>query len=433
MKNIMQNRMRSKMVRLGLSLAPVFLAAASASAAPRTVYFWNSTAGVEDPRANVDKARTGVWGNGVVSESRDVRYEGASTLKITSRNFREGVRFDLKEPFDIAPYRETGYLRFRLRFRENAAMMRGIPNPGNTTPRPPVRPVTPPTAAPAAPGFGKGGGFVDPKLFEGAEVRGNAQAGPLPPLGGMPILDRPGRMMPTGPAPQETPITQIMCTLILDNGVMEGTLDIPKVWENPRQVDFNKVRPDSKGWLLMSLSLKDMRATPGANGLVRRMILSTDKQDSFYLTQAALVVDTGEITVSIRKISDPPGTQQAEMTVRPGALTFVADVEAGAADAAIEWNFDADNVGNLPEPNPDGLPVAPPPPNGRVPGEMILEDMEGGVVKAMPFGTRIDARGPIARVTYPDEEQNYRIEVTVRDRAGKKKPVVTSILIHVRG
>jgi len=439
MQNIMQNTLyksrHSKMIRLGLSLAPVFLWAASAQAAPRTVYFWNSAAGVENSRANLDKARTGVWGNGAVSESRDVRYEGANTLKITSRNFREGVRFDLKEPLDIAPYRDAGYLRFRLRFRESGAMMMGNPNPGNFIPGNIIPPERPRAVNPPADGFGKGGGFDDPEIFGDMQMRGNAQAGPLPPLGGMPILDRPGAMMPTGPAPQETPVTQILCTLILDNGVMEGTIDIPKLWENPRQVDFDKARPDSKGWLLLSLSMKEMRATPGASGLVRRMILSSDKQDSFYLTQSALVIETGEMTVSVRKISDVPGTQLAEFTTRPGAITFVADVEAGAADASIEWNFDADDVGNLPDPNPDGLAFPPRPPNGRVPGEMVLEEDENGagVVRDVPFGPRIDARGLIARVDYPDEEQNYRIEVTVRDRAGKKKPVVTSILVHVRG
>ena len=63
--------MRSKMVRLGLSLAPVFLWAASTQAAPRSVYFWNSAAGTEGARAAVELARPGVWGNGEFAEARE--------------------------------------------------------------------------------------------------------------------------------------------------------------------------------------------------------------------------------------------------------------------------------------------------------------------------------------------------------------------------
>jgi hypothetical protein len=48
-------------------------------------------------------------------------------------------------------------------------------------------------------------------------------------------------------------------------------------------------------------------------------------------------------------------------------------------------------------------------------------------------GPRIDARGPVARFEYPNEEQNYRVQVTLRDRVGKKAPVTASILVRTRG
>src|SRR5690606_2680506 len=104
---------------------------------------------------------------------------------------------------------------------------------------------------------------------------------------------------------------------------------------SPRRIDFDKVRPDANGWLLFTLAIKNMRSTPGASGALQRMILSADRQDSFWLTQAALVVETGAMQVSIRQLTDPPGTQIADITVRPGPITLVADVEAGAADPAI--------------------------------------------------------------------------------------------------
>lgn len=395
-----------------MSLAPVFLWAASTQAAPRSVYFWNSAAGTEGARIGMGLANVGVWGNGEFSDARNVKYEGANTLKITTRNFREGVRFDLKAPLDIAEYREAGYIRLRLRFRE-AVLEEGVP--------------------------GEPGAFGEPGTF------GGAQMGALPPLGSMgglpPGLGDGGMPIPSGPTPQETPITQLLCTLVLDNGIMEGTIDIPKSWENSRRIDFDKVRPDSNGWLLLALKMKDMRSTPGAGGLVRNMILSADKQDSFHLTQAALVVETGAMTAAIREVRAAPGTQVAEITTRPGSITLVADVEAGAADPSIEWNFDADNVGNLPRVNLDGMPPGTP---GGFPGEEnpdrprppMMDGAPGGEGvegEEIQLGPRIDAKGLIARFTYPNEEQNYRVEVTVRDRSGKKAPVKTSVIIKVRG
>jgi hypothetical protein len=56
-----------------------------------------------------------------------------------------------------------------------------------------------------------------------------------------------------------------------------------------------------------------------------------------------------------------------------------------------------------------------------------------GEADAPVVGPRIDARGLVAKFTYPNEEQNYRVEVTVRDRSGKKEPVRSSVLVRVRG
>ena len=437
-------KMQSKKRGLGLVFASLVLATAlvvparaqtgESSVLPRSVYFWNSAAGTQSLKAGVDSARVDVWGNGEQQIARDVKYEEADTLKITTRNFREGVRFDLKTPLDIASYRAEGYVRLRVRFhdspQQNAAGQGGMGAGGF------------PGAAPApAPNAGFGGAMVQP----------NFQMAPLPPLGamaggfpGFPGMEG-GVTIPTGPTPQDTPLTRLMVTFMLENGVMEGTIEIPKEWNKPRLIDFEKVRPDANGWLLFTLPLKEMRSTPNASGALKRMILSGDGQDSFWLTQAALVVETGAMQVSIRRLSDEPGTQSAEITVRPGAVTLVADVEAGAADPAIEWNFDADNVGNLPikgaegtQPGgqtPGGFPGGDP---GMAPGAMPGggfpvggAPVEGTVT--IPLGPRVDARGLVAKFEYPNEEQNYRVEVTVRDRAGKKEPAITSIIVKVRG
>jgi hypothetical protein len=380
-------------------------------------------------------------------------YEGAPTLKITTRNFREGVRFDLKAPLDIEPYREAGYLRLRLHFQDAA-----VAAPVGMTPGAPGGLGLP--GGPGIPGMPGGVGLpggaipqpVAPGGFGGDTGFNNVfQLGPLPPLGNMGGLPAAGtEQVVTGPTPQETALTELLCTFILDNGIMEGTIEIPKQWDKPELIDFDKVRPDAKGWLLFPLPIKQMRSTPGASGQLRRIILSGDREDTFFLTQAALVVESGDMSVSIRRFSDPPGTQNAEITVKPGVLTLVAEVEAGAADPAIEWNFDADNVGNLPVINLDGTPAAPAggelpgaAPVGRLPGAILPGGLPAagqpeppignGEADAPVAGPRIDARGLVAKFTYPNEEQNYRVEVTIRDRSGKKEPVTSSVLVRVRG
>jgi hypothetical protein len=71
---------------------------------------------------------------------------------------------------------------------------------------------------------------------------------------------------------------------------------------------------------------------------------------------------------------------------------------------------------------------------GMMPG-MPGQMMPGadGEMGGMPFvGPRIDARGLTARPDWPEEEQNYRVEVTVRDRSGKKDEVKASLIVKVR-
>ncbi|MDQ3814595.1 MAG: hypothetical protein M3347_11665 [Armatimonadota bacterium] len=275
--------------------------------------------------------------------------------------------------------------------------------------------------------------------------------------------------------PQRTAITRLQVTIMLEKGVMAGAIDIP---------DLQKVEADDGGWRVFGLALKDMRSTPEASGPAHSILLTSDKEDIFYLAQMALVEETAKISVSIRRPTDPPGTQLAEITVKPGAITLVADVEAGTADPIIEWNFDADNVGNLPRTNlggfgrrgrrgrggmqggmpggmggmeggmqggmPGGMEGQPggfgnfggPPTSSEgaggfpgAPGFPGAQGSEGGMggMPTVPLGPRIDARGLVAKFEYPNEEQNYRVEVTVRDRTNKKEPVTASLLVKVRG
>lgn len=461
-----------------------------------TTYLWDSG-------GQVAISRVGTWGNGVGQITRDLTYNGDDVLEMTTRNFNEGVSFEFSPPVNLDDYKTEGYVRLRLRFQEAAPPTAGFPGftPGGSggsssefgspststfqqmTPRPGG------SGRQGSGGFGSGGfgsGSGRPGGFGGAPPSGGFGSappggfgGPTPTFGeGTPGV--PGIGMPMGPLPQETKIHRMMLTFVLEKGIASGTIDLP--------TDLSKVDPDDAGWRLFLLPVKELKFTPGATGQAQRMIVTSDAQDTFFMAQSALVVETGQMSVNIRRPTDPLATQLGELTIKPGLITLVADVEAGTADPMIEWNFDADNK------NPDiamrraplggpagpgatfgdggfdkegrpqggfgtggpgggfggappagGFGGAPPaggfggaPPAGGFGSSPGQFGAPGGLfgagegAAALPVGPPVDARGLVAKFDYPNEEMDYRVEVTVTDRAGKKAPVKASILIKVR-
>jgi len=239
---------------------------------------------------------------------------------------------------------------------------------------------------------------------------------------------------------QETPITQIRLAFIGDQGATVGLLP----------VDLSRVQADDEGWRTFALPISALRATPDARGPIKRIIVSGDMQDDFFMAQLALVSEVGKLNVVLRRETDAPGARLTELAMKPGVLNLIADVESGTADTIVEWDFDADNVRNLGQPKlgivtdevaaepeaavpaaggaPAAAPAAAPvPAAGAAAGGAPVR---GGGRRITT--RRVDARGVTARFAYPQEDQDYRIEVTVRDRAGKKAPVKTSIRVKVR-
>jgi len=464
----------------------------------RTVYFFNASVG-SGAGVAID-AQSAPWGNGALRRVRRPDYEGAPTLQILTRNFAEGVRFDLNQPIDPRPYLQNGFIRLRLKFNGAGGAGGGLGNgvPGGRG-RGRGRGSFPGGGVPEAGGgfagggagaADAGGGVGTGALFQmrppadGGDLQGgqddrgdnpdaqaqgqppfdpNTLGGALPGLGGATGFPAglpgafPGTRGGTGGAtagtgPQATYIKEFKITLVRETGVTSGRF----------VVDLNTNRPDDNGWHLFTLALKDMTSSKGAAGAITRVLLTSDAQDTFSLAQMALVMETGQMTVSLRTADQAAGTQTAEVTARPDQpLLLVADVEAGAADPQVEWNFDADNVG-LPRAdaglgtarNPNapatGIPGAPFPGAGGIrpatPRTGVGTGATGGGrgtrtggtdgtpgTGAVFLGPRIDARGLTASATYPNEEQDYRVEVTVRDRSGQRPPVKASMLIHVRG
>ena len=111
------------------------------NAPPRSVYLYGS--------GDEKSVKIGAWGNGVATKAQRVQYEGIETLSATTRNFNEGIRFDLNTPLPIAPYLNNGLFRMRVRFGSSRRSGRGGYGGGGYG------------------GGGYGGGGVDPRGGDG--------------------------------------------------------------------------------------------------------------------------------------------------------------------------------------------------------------------------------------------------------------------------
>jgi hypothetical protein len=221
-----------------------------------------------------------------------------------------------------------------------------------------------------------------------------------------------GRNRATGAAAQAgavAPLTQLRLKVLLDNGAMSGAIPINS---NRR----------GNNWQNLLLAVRNMTATSGASGLVRRIILTGDSTASFGIEQVALVSESTRITATVRRSIDAAGTDIKDITLKPGrSATLVADVDGGTSDLIVLWNFNADNSPAFPPAVVAGIATR----GARNPG--VRPGTTGATAR------RIDAIGTNVRPNWPNEEQDYRVEVTVADRAGRKPPVRKSFVVKIRG
>lgn len=369
----------------------------------RTVFLWDGSGATE---RNV---RLGAWGNGDFEINKDVEGRGQNVLEVRTRNFYEGVRFQFAQPLPLDSYRESGLLRFRVRSEKLSEQFNSpvsSASPGIMTPT--LNPYgTPPAFNPYAP----------PNF----NPRGNPYS-PLGNPGGQPFGA-------PGATPSATPpsISTVQVVMHLERGALFGQFAFTE----------SNARPEARGWQTFVVPISQMRATPDASGGLRTVVISGNREGTFDLGQLALVPNSGSNSVSIRRVTDPIGTQQTTLEVQPGPLRLVADVESGINDVVVDWNFDADKTGALPAPPTDVLPrampapgsplytfqpVAPPgyAPPGSIPSPIQMR------------GERLDARGYIAQVDLPNEEQDYRVEVTLKDRDSLREIGKASVIVKVR-
>jgi hypothetical protein len=387
------------------TLVAATLTAPAKAQMPKTVYVWDGSM--------ASASRVGSWGNGTAQPAAN---RDGSALQITTHNFSEGVRFDLNTPVNLDEYKQGGFWRIKVQMRAatpfgGAGGRRGRPEAGTGAPSLGVVPNST-TSTRFGAAMSPGQAFTQVQMQQRPQW-GGAQRG--------------GATGQRGRARQQAPtLTLLQLTAVLERGAMSGRVTITPA-----------ARGNAGAGQTLLLALRDMRPTPGAGGSVRRLILTGDRSATFGLEQIALVTETNSITASIRRESDAPSTQLREITVKPGrGTTLIADVEGGTSDLIVQWNFDADNSGAYPQPATAGArggaardrgPAA----GGLMPG---MGSVPGGAEPGVGIAAspRVDAVGLSAQPNWPNEEQNYRVEITVTDRSGRKAPVKASILVKTR-
>lgn len=266
------------------------------------------------------KTKTGAWGGGEVSvdEKNLFDLDAKESLHVTTYDYFQGVRIDLDQPLDLTPYKERGYLVLRLRFAN-------------------IAPV--PTGGGGGGSFGSGllgGGGKNGSSGAGGASGGLGPGGP----GGPGFGGGPG----TGATPMSAGLSFLRVTFILER----GALGVPN-FEIPFDEQGRPYDTDEQGWTAVRVPFSKMKAAAGASGKAKRVVISGNAEDEFYLGQVKLVRDTEEMTMNIlvngktaaQKIADNKRVYELEVTEEE-EFTLDADVNAGTADPDVYWKLDSE-------------------------------------------------------------------------------------------
>jgi hypothetical protein len=235
----------------------------------------------------------GGWGSGTAKEHEKAAYQkakGVKSIEVETNSPFDGMRLDFGdrgEGLDITSYRQYGRLVMRVLFSESCR-------------------------------FGGGGG------------RGGGGIGR--PGGGGPGM--PG--MPGGPGgtgttqPREPKFFEHLRVVFY---LERGAIGIDR-W----RVDFeDMLLRDPQGWTIVDLPLGEFKGSPNAGGRVKRILISGDAPTTFSIGQMKLVIDRGPLNVSVLANGKPAQTTKVKLDED---IEFMADVDAGAAEVVVLWDFD---------------------------------------------------------------------------------------------
>lgn len=285
--------MRPRVVRSPLLIATLLTAVwtsggwCQSAIQPTEVLFYSG-----DLKAAVQGLTIGGWGSGSCAETEEYKYEGRKSLKINTKGFYEGARFDLGNPMDITNVFQNGYLILVFRFSEKKAQAGLGPE-----------------------GSGERRGFA---LGVSDYALGRPGYGEVPAEFGK------------EKTVQKTSLAEFRVVLCFEQGIMDAGGVAIRREQQDKEAWSTQAIP--LNWFVSNQTLQEKK--------LKRILLFGDAEDTFYLAQLRLQVDKEPLKVSAGNIR--------ELDAKVGEkLTFSYKVSAGASTVRVVWEFGDDSKPRL--------------------------------------------------------------------------------------
>lgn len=237
------------------------------------------------------------WGNGLISQSDDVAFDGINSLRISTRNFFQGGIISFANPINLgSAFNESSNL---LLFNFNV--------PGSTS-----------VLGSGGPAGGPGGGPAGIGRPGGGDGGGGGPAGAPAGLSGPGGLSGGGQASST----QENVLERVRIVVATSDGKRsEGYLNV------------DTSAKDARGWFSVGIPLKSIAGFERTNKDVVSVAIAGDATATFYVGGIKILNDQTPV--------------YAEPTVREMNLAFGDEVElsafgsAGATPIKYIWDFDS--------------------------------------------------------------------------------------------
>lgn len=291
------------------------------------------------------------WGSGTISETTEAAFNGADSIRVSTRNLYQGGILKFAKPITLADFVSKSDALLRITFMTptaNTTMGGGGGMPGSGKGGPTAGGGLAGAGGPGGPagpggpgGFGgaRGGGGIPGGGGKGGQ-RGEpgGQGGPGGPRGGGPGGPG-GPAGPGGPggfggkrggastADINTDLKQIRIVISTSDGKKTEAF-LPA-----------NVAGGQNGWKQVSIPVAALPGFEKTNQMVESIAISGDATTSIYVGDVRVVSDTTPITGSLGVVDQPNTITSLNLAVGD-EVTFYGDGYGGASRLKYVWNFD---------------------------------------------------------------------------------------------
>lgn len=254
------------------------------------------------------------WGSGIITETDETAYEGANSLRVSSRNFFQGGVIRFEKPVDVnGDFAEKSNL---LRLTYKVVEAGGATGGGRN-----------------APGGGRGGLGAGGSSGGGSRGPGGGAPGGGIPGGGFPGGGIPGGGFPGGGIPgaggglggaqAATPALKTLRAIVTTTDGKKSEVYIP----------VTSTAKNDRGWSTLAVPLQAITGLDRTNKQISEIAFAADDTVTFYVGDLRVVSDT----TPLRGETDAKGTLNIGATE---TRTFRAYGSGGASVLKYTWDFD---------------------------------------------------------------------------------------------